>query len=193
LRCLPEFLVGVLIYRIYDRGLFAWLLATDLALGLVLTTVCALVHNAASDLAIALLFPGLILAAVRNEGHLGRLLNASLRWLGDVPYSLYLVLYLVHLFVLFALVQTVRRLPGLSLRQLPPRASLLAALSLIALSIALASVTYRVIEVPGRQWLRRRLTVGRPPPATDRAAPRRGIGAGAVALARGSPPRPTAD
>jgi peptidoglycan/LPS O-acetylase OafA/YrhL len=171
LRCLPEFLVGVLIYSIYDQGLFARLLASDLALGFILAAVCALVHDTASDLCIVLLFPGLILAAVRNEGYLRRLLNAApLRWLGDVSYSL----YLVHWFVLFALVQTVRRLPGLSLRQLPSTASLLATLSLIALSIALAAVTHRVIEVRGRQWLRRRLSVGRPVPAGELAAPRHG-------------------
>jgi peptidoglycan/LPS O-acetylase OafA/YrhL len=160
LRCLPEFLVGVLIYCIYDQGLFARLLASDLALGLVLAAVCALVHAAASNLGIVLLFPGLILAAVRNEGRLGRLLNvAPLRWLGDVSYSL----YLVHWFVLSALVGTVRRLPALSLRQLPPTASLLTALLLIAVSIALAAATHRVIEVRGRQWLRRRLAIGGSP------------------------------
>ena len=90
-----------------------------------------------------------------------RLLNAApLRWLGDISYSL----YLVHWFVLFALVETVRRLPGLSLRQLPSIASLLAALSLIVVSVALAAVTHRVIDVRGRQWLRRRLMVERPVP-----------------------------
>jgi peptidoglycan/LPS O-acetylase OafA/YrhL len=171
LRCLPEFLVGVVIYSIYDQALFARLLASDLALGLMLAAVCALVHNAASDFGIVLLFPGLILAAVRNEGRLRRLLNAApLRWLGDISYSL----YLVHWFVLFALVETVGRLPALSLRQLPPTASLLAALSLIVVSVVLAAVTYRVVEVRGRHWLRRRLVVGRPTPAAELAVPGRG-------------------
>jgi len=174
LRCLPEFLVGVLIYSIYDQGLFARLLASDLALGLVLAAVCALVHNAPSDLGIVLLFPVLILAAVRNEGRLRRLLNAApLRWLGDISYSL----YLVHWFVLSALVGTVRRLPRLSLRQLPPTASLLATLSLIVVSVALAAVTHRVIEVRGRQWLRQRFVIGRPMAAAEFAVTGRGMGA----------------
>jgi peptidoglycan/LPS O-acetylase OafA/YrhL len=168
LRCMPEFLVGVLIYSIYEQALFARLLASDLVLGLVLAAVCALVLNSASDLGIVLLFPWLILAAVRNEGRLRRLLNAApLRWLGDISYSL----YLVHWFVLFALVETVRRLPGLSLRQLPSMASLLAALSLIVVSVALAAVTHRVIDVRGRQWLRRRLMVGRAHGAAELAVP----------------------
>jgi peptidoglycan/LPS O-acetylase OafA/YrhL len=157
LRCLPEFLIGILIYSIYEQALFARTLASDLALGLMLATVCALVHSAASDFGIVLLFPGLILAAVRNEGHLRRLLNAApLRWLGDISYSL----YLVHWFVLFVLVETVQRLPGLSLRQLPWMGSLLATLLLIVVSVALATVTHRVIEVRGRLWLRRRFSAG---------------------------------
>jgi peptidoglycan/LPS O-acetylase OafA/YrhL len=171
LRCLPEFLVGVLIYSIYEKGLFARLLASDFALGLALAAVFALVYNAVSDLGIVLLFPGLILAAVRNEGRLRPLLNAApLRWLGDISYSL----YLVHWLVLSVLVETVQRLPGLSLRQLPPTGSLLAALSLIGVSVALAAVTHRVIEVRGRQWLRRRLVIGRPMPAAELAVPARG-------------------
>jgi peptidoglycan/LPS O-acetylase OafA/YrhL len=160
LRCLPEFLLGVLVYIFYYQGLFARLLASDLALGLVLAVLCALVHGVASDLGIVLLFPWLIVAAVRNEGHLRHLLNAApLRWLGDVSYSL----YLIHWFVLFALVQSPQRLAGLNLRQFPPTASLITALVLIAVSVALAGVTHRAIEVRGGQWLRRRLGGGLAP------------------------------
>jgi peptidoglycan/LPS O-acetylase OafA/YrhL len=159
LRCLPEFLLGVLIYITYYQGLFAQPLASDLTLGLVLGALCASVHGVASDLGIVLLFPWLIVAAVRNEGLLGNLLNAApLRWLGDVSYSL----YLVHWFVLFALVQAVRRLAGLSLREIPPAASVITVLLLIAVSVALAGVMHRSIEVRGGRWLRRRLAVGRP-------------------------------
>jgi peptidoglycan/LPS O-acetylase OafA/YrhL len=56
---------------------------------------------------------------------------------------------------------------------LPPTASLLAALSLIVVSVVLAAVTYRVVEVRGRHWLRRRLVVGRPTPAAELAVPGR--------------------
>jgi peptidoglycan/LPS O-acetylase OafA/YrhL len=158
LRCLPEFLLGVLVYIIYYEGLLARLLASDLALGLVLAALCALVHGVASDLGIVLLFPWLIVAAVRNEGLLRHLLNAApLRWLGDVSYSL----YLVHWFVLFTLVESAQRLAGLNLRKFPPAASVVTALLLVAVSVALAGVTHRAIEVRGGQWLRRRLAVGR--------------------------------
>jgi peptidoglycan/LPS O-acetylase OafA/YrhL len=54
---------------------------------------------------------------------------------------------------------------------LPSMASLLAALSLIVVSVALAAVTHRVIDVRGRQWLRRRLMVGRAHGAAELAVP----------------------
>lgn len=160
MRCLPEFFLGVLVYNIYYQGWFARLLASDLVLGLVLVALCALVHDVASDLCIVLLFPWLIVAAVRNEGLLRNLLNAApLRWLGDVSYSL----YLVHWFVLFALVQSAQRLAGLDLQHFPAAASLGATLLLIAVSIALAGVTHRAVEVRAGKWLRRRLAVRRAP------------------------------
>jgi peptidoglycan/LPS O-acetylase OafA/YrhL len=159
LRCLPEFLAGMLLYSAYRSGLFASGLATDAALAAVVVLLAALLHLGASDLAIIPLFPLLILAAVRNAGRFSPLLNSPpLVWLGDISYSL----YLLHWFVLFVTTEIARRLPGLDFAKLPRAPSLALIALLIAVSLALATLSFRFIEVTGRHWLRRRLDVGRP-------------------------------
>jgi peptidoglycan/LPS O-acetylase OafA/YrhL len=159
LRCLPEFLAGMLLYSGYQSGVFASLLATDAALAAVVLLLAALLHLGAPDLAIIPLFPLLILAAVRNAGRFSPLLNSPpLVRLGDISYSL----YLLHWFVLFVATEIARRLPGLDFAKLPPAPSLSLITALIAISLALATLSFRFIEVTGRRWLRQRLDVGRP-------------------------------
>jgi peptidoglycan/LPS O-acetylase OafA/YrhL len=158
LRCLPEFLAGMLLYSGYQSGIFASVLATDAALSFVVLLLAALLHLGAPDLAIIPLFPLLILAAVRNTGRLSPLLNSPpLVWLGDISYSL----YLLHWFVLFVTTEIVR-LPGLDFAHLPLAPSLALVAVLIAVSLALATLSFRFIEVTGRRWLRQRLDFGRP-------------------------------
>ena len=159
LRCLPEFLAGMLLYSTYQSGILASVLATDAALAAIALLLAALLHLAAPDLVIIPLFPLLILAAVRNTGRFSPLLNsAPLVWLGEISYSL----YLLHWFVLFVTTEIARRLPGLDFANLPLAPSLALIAVLIAVSLALATLSFRFIEVTGRRWLRQRLDVGRP-------------------------------
>jgi peptidoglycan/LPS O-acetylase OafA/YrhL len=169
LRCLPEFLAGMLLYSGYQNGIFASVLASDAALGAVVLLLAALLHLGAPDLAIIPLFPLLILAAVRNTGRLAPLLNSPpLVWLGDISYSL----YLLHWFLLFVTTEIARRLPGLDFANLPLAPSLALIAVLIAASLTLATLSFRFIEVTGRRWLRQRLDVGRPAAVMGVALPR---------------------
>jgi peptidoglycan/LPS O-acetylase OafA/YrhL len=169
LRCLPEFLAGMLLYSGYQNGIFASVLASDAALGAVVLLLAALLHLGAPDLAIIPLFPLLILAAVRNTGRLAPLLNSPpLVWLGDISYSL----YLLHWFLLFVTTEIARRLPGLDFANLPLAPSLALIAVLIAASLTLATLSFRFIEVTGRRWLRQRLDGGRPAAVMRVALPR---------------------
>jgi peptidoglycan/LPS O-acetylase OafA/YrhL len=169
LRCLPEFLAGMLLYSGYQSGIFASVLATDAALAAIVLVLTVLLHLGAPDLAIIPLFPLLILAAVRNTGRFSPLLNSPpLVWLGDISYSL----YLLHWFVLFITTEIARRLPGLDFAKLPLAPSLVLIAVLIAVSLALATLSFRFIEVTGRIWLRQRLDGGRPAAVMGVASPR---------------------
>jgi peptidoglycan/LPS O-acetylase OafA/YrhL len=79
-------------------------------------------------------------------------------WLGDISYSL----YLLHWFVLFVTTEIARRLPGLDFAKLPLAPSLTLIAVLIAVSLTLATLSFRCIEITGRRWLRQRLDVRRP-------------------------------
>jgi peptidoglycan/LPS O-acetylase OafA/YrhL len=159
LRCLPEFLAGMLLYSFYQNGIFASVLASDAVLAAIVLPLAALLHLGAPDLAIIPLFPLLILAAVRNRGRFSPLLNSPpLVWLGDISYSL----YLLHWFVLFITTEIARRQPGLHFANLPVASSLALIAALIAVSLTLATLSFRFIEVTGRRWLRQRLDFGRP-------------------------------
>jgi peptidoglycan/LPS O-acetylase OafA/YrhL len=159
IRCLPEFLLGSLLYSGYQSGMFASAMATDTALMVVTVLLGALLHTAAPDISIIALFPLLILTAVRNTGHFAPLLNsAPLIWLGNISYSL----YLLHWFILFVITESVRRLPGIDLAGLPLGTSLSLMAAMIGVSLALATLSFRFVEVTGRRWLRERLNVRRP-------------------------------
>jgi peptidoglycan/LPS O-acetylase OafA/YrhL len=166
LRCLPEFLIGALLYSTYRSRVLAPVLATDTALLTATLLLCTLLHFAGPDFTIVPLFALLILTAVSNKGRLAPLLNsAPFLWLGNISYSL----YLIHWFVLFVTTQALRARPGTDIAKLPLHPSLALMTAMLAVSLLLATLSYRFVEVAGRRWLRERLAIRRPP-ASDLSA-----------------------
>jgi peptidoglycan/LPS O-acetylase OafA/YrhL len=144
-RALPEFVVGVLTYRAFSDRDLARHWQSDVTFAAV---VAALVLAAAlpNDVIVVALFPPLLLAAVSNAGVATRLLNVRpLRWLGDISYSIYLGQALA-----FSVVATLSATwvgPWLGLTGLRILA--------VAATFAIATLTYRAVEVPCRSLLRR--------------------------------------
>jgi peptidoglycan/LPS O-acetylase OafA/YrhL len=147
-RCSLEFLMGMLVWRVRHRLGFAtpWLshAAILLAAGLILSYALLPIGDAlVMPAAFALLVFGLADPLARP----GIWLNWS--WLetaGLISYSTYLSHFFIRAWVKFVLVR-----PGIS-EWIP----LLVYLVLVALA---SVVLYRMVEVPGRRWLR---GVGRP-------------------------------
>jgi len=158
MRCLPEFLIGALLYSAYRGRVLGSVLATDTALLTAILLLCGMLHFAAPDFGIIPLFALLLLTAVANEGRLGPLLNsAPLLWLGNISYSL----YLIHWFVLFVTTEAMRASPSADTAKLPAGLSLALIIAMLAVSPVLATFSYRFVEVAGRRWLRHRLGVAR--------------------------------
>jgi peptidoglycan/LPS O-acetylase OafA/YrhL len=142
-RCCLQFLVGMLVWRLRDRLGFttprlsraAILLAAGLALAYVLLPIGDAVVMPAA-------FAFLVFGLADPVSRPGIWLNANwLQKLGLISYSTYLSHVFIKVWVKFVLVR-----PGI-LEWMP--------LLVYLLLVALASIVlYRMIEVPGRRWLR---------------------------------------
>lgn len=168
LRCLPEFLLGMLLYRAYLSPTRATLLSGDAVALALLAAVLLALHAKGPDLLVVMLFAALLMAVVSNRGWVRTWLNSSpLIWLGEISYAL----YLIHSFVQHATSEVLSR--GLHIQdrhELSGNSSLAVLTVMIAAGLLLAAACYRWIERPGQRYLRGAL-----------AMPGKGDGSGAAA------------
>ncbi|MBV8510859.1 MAG: acyltransferase [Xanthobacteraceae bacterium] len=154
LRCLPEFMLGTLLYcafRVAPGNL--WLNRDVAAFGVVALIVVGL-HLNAADLLMILLFAALILAAVLNNGAFARWANAApLLWLGDISYSL----YLLHGLVQYAAGLLLVRVGVHDATYLSTPRSLVWMLAMVGLCLLAAHFSYSGFEVASRRYLRKLL------------------------------------
>ena len=147
-RCLPQFFLGCICYRVYRQGLLdarAWA-------GFVFAATLLMLYFDYRDVVVVTLFPLIILGAVSARGVSGRILNARpIVWLGEISFSV----YLVHGLVQHA---TTHALNALDLDQTEfSVATSWLALSLMLLTVlGLSIASYRLFERPLRRWLNER-------------------------------------
>ena len=165
LRCMPEFLLGTLLYFTFRDYGHQFGLNRDLGVLVVLGTTLVCLHLGAPDLLLVSLFAALILLAVSNAGVFAKVANTEpLIWLGEISYSL----YLIHGLIRFAASK------GLSAFGIQHRAALSSGKSLalmmlmLALCIFCGSASYSIVEIVWRKRLRA-LLGDRARPAATRA------------------------
>jgi peptidoglycan/LPS O-acetylase OafA/YrhL len=145
LRCMLLFSMGVVIYRIYTARLS--FLTSDWAFAAIAACVLAAMHFGAADIVIVFCFCGLLCVAAQNEGWPKKLLSRKpLYFLGLVSYSIYMTQALVQ----FAFEQ---RPIILFVRGLSPEVAFLVYLAECVTVIAVATITYRIVELPGRAFV----------------------------------------
>ena len=151
LRCLPEFSLGTLLYCAFRAAPQGSFLGRDAMILGVLLIIVSCLHVGAPDLLIACLFAVLVLTAVLNTGSFSALANLSpLIWLGDISYSL----YLVHGFVQFLTTKLLHHFGTQDHADLSIYSSFVLIILMIAVSVAVAHLTYFGIEIGCRQYLR---------------------------------------
>lgn len=146
MRCLTEFTLGMLAYRV-SRGqrVAAWL-GSDAVATTVLLAVPLLLLLRIDFLAV-LIFPVVVVAVAQNHGRVDRWLSRpGLHFLGVISYSIYLIHNAFRPAAL-ALLQAWHPQPLSA-----PPALLFALLASLAV-IPFAWLTYRWIELPSRVWL----------------------------------------
>jgi peptidoglycan/LPS O-acetylase OafA/YrhL len=151
LRCMPEFLIGSLLYTAFEGRSWMSLARRDSVLVGLVAVLVVLLHLGVSDFLAILLFPALILAAVANEGRAAALLNAApLVWLGEISYSL----YLFHGLVQFVATRLLSAAGHDSRDDLSLAASLAIMAAMLVASLVCAGHAHRGVEKAGRQRLR---------------------------------------
>jgi peptidoglycan/LPS O-acetylase OafA/YrhL len=160
LRCLAGFLLGMLFYELYrSRWAFRWL-SSGWAFLLFTVGVTVAMHFGIHELLILAFFPFIILTAAYNSDFVKRALETRpLQRLGDWSFSI----YMVHIPIAFALTvifilpknpKMFSSFQALSMATRPPGE--LMCLLLVTLTLGVASLTYRYVEVPARNYINHR-------------------------------------
>jgi peptidoglycan/LPS O-acetylase OafA/YrhL len=154
LRCLPEFILGALLYAEFRESIWPAWFKSDYAIITIVFGVLALLHFGIPDLIVVVGFPALILSAVMNAGRVTSILNAApLVWLGDISYSL----YLAHGFVQFLTTKILVSAGVQKAADLSYTRSVWLLLAMLAATLLMAAFTYREVEIVGRSRLRKLL------------------------------------
>lgn len=145
-RCVPEFLLGTLAWRLSSVARLARIAASPWPSTGIAIVMAVLMLRPGADVIIVCLMPLLVFCLAHTRSGLSRLLaGRTLHWLGVVSYSL----YLVH----FPLVQV-----ATSARPYfagVPHSWSLLPLSAIVVSLGLAALTYQWVERPGKRLVMR--------------------------------------
>jgi len=154
-RCVAGFMLGMVTYRWYQLRALKGLLQLDVVFGIIVLALAVSLHFDVNELLTVALFPLLILAAAYNGSTVRRLLSTRpAQRLGDWSFSI----YMVHMPVYF----TYRAIAPLLGWWIPQGfytvkadywVGWLSACIFLAVTVAIASLCYRWVEVPARNYL----------------------------------------
>ncbi|HEX6889851.1 MAG TPA: acyltransferase [Chryseolinea sp.] len=163
LRCLAGFLLGMLIYVLYKSRFGYNVLKRDLTFLIVSIFIIGGLHFGFDEFLILSLFPVLILCASYNDTGVKSFFDLRpLQRLGDWSFSI----YMVHVPLIFLLwIYQLKKNPAqfadfIKLAQSPPDYStgVVVCIGLVVLTLSIAALTYRYVEVPARNYLNLRFS-----------------------------------
>lgn len=152
IRCFFGFLFGMLLYELYRFGWGRQHLNKNIVWILAMVSIVTVMTIPMSDLIPVMIFAILILVSVYAEGIGKRILNLRpLTYLGNISYSL----YLMHLPIMFFLLNYLKRFPRIKLDNPDWRTAWLYASIYLAIVILVSILTYHFIEIPMRRQINR--------------------------------------
>ena len=159
LRCVAGFLVGMLVYAFFMSGKGSKIIGSDWFFALAFLGTALAMHTNVIDIVIVGFFPFIILAAIYNGGWVKRLLETKpLQRLGDWSYSI----YMVHMPIIFTfIIFKVEKNPGYfadfnnPTDRFPSMRGLYMCILITGLTLGIAALAYRFVEIPARNYLNR--------------------------------------
>jgi peptidoglycan/LPS O-acetylase OafA/YrhL len=154
LRGLAGFVAGMILYKIYETGMWNKFFQKDIAALLLILTTIACLHFGINDGFYILLFAALVLAFALNKGKLHSLCNNRFaQYLGKISYSIYLSSIFLFIWFLFGLI----KLPGVKYLEHSSSADFWTGfgycVAFLIIHIGISSITYYIIEKPCRKYI----------------------------------------
>lgn len=155
-RCFAGFVLGMLLCEIYKAGSGYNMLKRSWCFAIIFVGTLIAMHFEIEELLLVLLFfPLIILTAAYNNTTVKRIFDTPiLQRLGDWSFSIYMVhIPIAQTFIIFL----VKNNPDMFAKFPPQRTSdftlgLIYCTALVVLTLVTASLTYRYIEVPARNY-----------------------------------------
>jgi peptidoglycan/LPS O-acetylase OafA/YrhL len=182
IRCLFGFALGVACYRLFSaappRRPMGHTAVMTLAESAIIVAVVLFVSSAGTSplsFMAPFVFAIAVLVFAAEGGLVSRVFHSRpLKWLGTVSYSI----YLTHFFVVLILPSAIKHVAHVDLWTAMPLPDgqwvmaygrdnvegTLGYAAALALTLLFSAFTYRWVEVPGREWTRKRLSRPRPAP-----------------------------
>ena len=157
LRGVAGFMIGMLLYKLYELPLMRAGFKSDWLFFVFLILTIGCLHFAAPDIFSIPLFAGIVMCAACNDGSIHRLFERPiLQLIGDVSYSI----YMLHVVVLFGAIELLGVF-GVTFAKAPLNlvsfwVGLLACAMFLVVVVLLSTLSYRFIEKPCRDFINRR-------------------------------------
>lgn len=156
-RCLAGFWLGMLLFTFYQHRSGYAIIKQDWFFALSFLSVLAAMHFGLMDIAIIMIFPFILLSAAYNDTRVKRILDTRpMQNIGDWSFSIYMVhMPIISLVWVFRVKNNPAMFSGFESFGGKPNYLLGAALCafVICLTLIAASLSYRFIEVPARNYL----------------------------------------
>jgi peptidoglycan/LPS O-acetylase OafA/YrhL len=157
LRGISGFMVGMVLYKLYESKAAQVVFGSDGVFGVLAACTVVGLHFAVPDIAMIPVFAGLVISTACNKGAIHRLFQSRpLQFIGEISYSI----YMLHVIIIFAALEILGSfgivLAGGETKLVDFWPGLLGCIAFLAVVLALSAVSFAKLEKPCRDYLNRK-------------------------------------